>query len=148
MIFHAFQREDDDAVFTVVRNVSGAAYAAGDACVWDSGASADGVRVTVAAAATLSLFRGIVAEAIANSAYGKVQVHGYCAAAKVSNDITTAQTVGNILLPLAATNALGGASGSVAGDGKSGFVYALETYATATAGAIAATTKKVLIRAL
>lgn len=147
MIFHAFQREDDDSVFTVVRNVAGSAFSAGQACVWDSSAP-DGVRVSVAATATLSLFRGICAEAIADSAYGKVQVHGYCAAASVMNDITTAQTVGNILLPVNTQKYLGGPSGSVASDGKSGFVYALEVYATATAGAVAATNKKVLVRAL
>ena len=147
MIFHSFQREDDDSVFTVVKNATASALAAGDAVVWDIG-TPDGVRVTAPIAATTSLFRGIVAEAIAASGYGKVQVHGYCAAAKVLNDITTAQTAGNILLIQTNANALGGPSGSVASDGKSGFVYALEAYATATAGAVATISKKVMIRAL
>jgi hypothetical protein len=147
MIFHAFQREDDDSVFTVAKNVTASTMTVGEAVVWDSG-TPDGVRVTAPVATTLSLFRGIVAEAIVASGYGKVQVHGYCAAAKVLNDITTAQTAGNILLIATNANVLGGTSGSVAGDGKSGFVYALEAYATATAGAVTTTTKKVLIRAL
>lgn len=145
MIFHSFQREDDDSVFTVCKNVTASALAAGDAVVWDSG-SPDGVRVTAPTAATLSLFRGIVAEAIAASGYGKVQIHGYCAAAAVRTDVTTAHTVGNHLLICTNANKLGGTGGCLTGDGKSGFVYALEVLA-ATATTID-TTKKVMIRAM
>ncbi len=143
MIFHAFQREDDDAVFTVARNVSGAAFAVGDAAVWDVGSSVDGVRVSTAAAATVGVFRGIVAEAISDSGYGKVQVHGYCATAKVSNDTSNAIVAGTVLVCTAADAVL---IYSAASDGKTGFVYAAEAYDSATTPS--ATTKKVLIRAL
>jgi hypothetical protein len=143
MIFHAFQREDDDAVFTVVKNVSGGALAAGESVVWDITSSVDGVRVTAPVTATASLFRGIVAEAIADNAYGKVQVHGYCSAAKVSNG-TQAIATGTILIT--ATNAkhlVYSAANTTIG----GFVYAAEAYASDTSAAVAAN-KKVLIRAL
>lgn len=143
MIFSAFQREDDDSVFTVVRNVSGGSFAVGDVCVWDI-AAPDGVRVSQAASATLSLFRGIVAEeAISNSSYGKVQVGGYNSYAKVSNSTNQAIAAGNILVATAAAKYL---SYSAAGDGKSGFVYAGEAVATAATPAAAA--HKVLLRAL
>ncbi len=145
MIFHSFQREDDDAVFTVVRNVSGAAFAAGDACVWDIGSSVDGVRVTAAAAATLALFRGVVAEAIADSAYGKVQIHGYCASAQVSCDTSVSIAAGSVLICTADDTVLiYGAAGT---GGLNGFVYAAEDFA-ANATTPAAASKKVLIRAL
>lgn len=137
MIFHSFQREDDDAVFTVAKNVSNAAMAAGDAVVWDSGSSVDGVRVTAPASGTLSLFRGIVAEAIADDAYGKVQVHGYCSNAQVTSHITIA--AGNVLIPSTSKTLYYGAAGT----GRNGYVYACEAQAFTSLGA-----KKVLIRAL
>jgi len=143
MIFNAFQRDDDDAVFTIVRNVSGAARAVGDAVVWDISASVDGVRVTQPATATLSLFRGILVEALADSAYGKCQVHGYNASAYVTNSTNTAIAAGDILVP---ANAKDGLAYSAASDGKTGFVFAAEAFATATTPAEAL--KKVLIRAL
>jgi hypothetical protein len=142
MIFSAFQREDDDSLFTVVRNVSGAALAAGEAVAWDV-VSPDGVRVSVPATATLSLFKGVVAEAIADSQYGKVQVGGYNSYAKVINSTNQAIAAGNILIPVDAQKYL---AYSAASDGKSGFVYAAEAFATATTPAAAA--KKVFIRAL
>lgn len=144
MIFHSFQREDDDAVFTVVRNVSGAAFVSGDACVWDVGASVDGVRVTAAAAATLALFRGIVAESIADSAYGKVQIHGYFSTANVSNDTSNAIVAGSVLI--ASTDDTVLVYGAAGTGGLSGFVYAAEAYDSAATPAVA--DKKVLIRAM
>ncbi len=143
MIFNAFQRDDDDAVFTVVRNVSGAARAVGDNVVWDITASVDGVRVSVPATATLSLFRGVLVEALADSAYGKAQVHGYNAACAVSNDTSVAVAAGDILLPGDGDDFL---LRSGAGDGLTGFIYAAAAVATGTSPAEA--TVPVLIRAL
>lgn len=142
MIFSAFQREDDDALFTVVRNVSGGALAAGDSVSWDT-ASPDGVRVTAPAANTLSLFRGVVAEAIADSQYGKVQVGGYNSYAKVTNTTNVAIAAGDVLLTSTGKVLARAADGT---GGVSGFVYAAEAVATATTPAAAA--KKVFIRAL
>jgi len=137
---------DCEKIFGQFQNVRGSAFAAGDAVVLDSGASVDGARVTVAATATLSLFIGVCTTAIANSAYGQVQVYGFCSVANVLNDITTAQTVGNLLLPANGAVTLGGASGSVVSDGKSGYVYALEVFTTQTTPI--ALPKKVFIRAM
>jgi hypothetical protein len=142
MIFSAFQKEDDDAIFTVVRNVSGGAFAAGQTCVWDI-ATPDGVRISQAASTTLSLFRGICAEAIADSAYGKVQVGGYNSYASVIGLTNATPAAGNCLVPVAAQKYL---AYSAAGDGKSGFVYLAESIASAVTPSAAA--KKVLVRAL
>ncbi len=136
MIFHAFQREDDDAVFSVAKNVSNATLAVGDAVVWATG-SPDGVQVTAPASGTLSLFRGIVAESILDDAYGKVQVHGYCSSASVTSHITIA--AGNVLIPNTSKQLYYGAAGT----GRNGYVYACEAQAWTSLGA-----KKVLIRAL
>lgn len=139
MIFNAFQREDDDAVFTVVKNVSSEALAAGDAVVWDY-SSVDGVRVTHPGSATLSLFRGIVAEAIADDAYGKVQVHGYCTTARVTKAVTI--TAGDVLIPVAGVFYL---VGTQTRTGTEGFVFAAESRDSAQT---AEADTKVLIRAL
>lgn len=141
MIFNAFQRDDDDAVFTVVRNVSGGARAIGDTVVWDISASVDGVRVTVPITATLSLFRGVLVEALADSGYGKCQVHGYNSAAAVQ-DTSVTIAAGNILIPVSGADAL---TFSTASDGLTGFVYAAEAVAADTSAEVLA---GVLIRAL
>jgi hypothetical protein len=143
MIFNAFQREDDDAVFTVARNVQASALSAGEAVVWDSSASVDGVRVSQPATATLSLFHGIAGEAVADSAYGRFQLHGYKAEASVTDHTTQAVAAGDILIPVDGQNYL---ARSAASDGKTGFVYAAAAVATATTPAAA--NRKVLIRAL
>jgi len=143
MIFSAFQREDDDSIFTVVKNVAGSSFAAGQVCVWDITSSVDGVRVSVPATATLSLFRGVCAEAIADGTYGKVQVGGYNSYASVTNDTSQAVAAGDILIPVNAAKHL---ARSGASDGKSGFIYAAAAVTTATTPAAAAV--KVLIRAL
>jgi len=136
MIFNAFQREDDDAVFTVAKNVSGTTYSLGEVAVWDSGANADGVRVTQAAAATLGLFRGVCAETILDSGFGKFQVHGYNDDALVNGTATA----GDVLLATAAQKYLSGAAASL---GNEGFVYAAKDKAGAPTAASA-----VFIRAL
>lgn len=138
MIFNAFQREDDDSVFTVAKNVSGGAYVVGDVAVWDISASVDGVRVTTPAAATLSLFRGVAGEPIADSGYGRFQIHGYNPATKCEG--TADFVAGDALIPVAGQKYL---VFGAAGNGMNGLVYAAEAYTTA-----AVALKKTLIRAL
>lgn len=144
MIFSAFQREDDDAIFTVVKNVSGTAFAAGDAVAWDT-ATPDGVRATAPASNTLSLFRGVVSEdgGIANGAYGKVQVGGYNSYAKVTNGTSQAIAAGDVLVATTGKLLAWSAAGT---GGVSGFVYAAEAVATGATPASAA--KKIFLRAL
>ncbi len=147
MIWNGFQKEEDDSVFTIVRNVSGSSKAAGQPVVWDISASVDGVRVTVPVTATLSLFRGILVETLADSAYGRCQIHGYNSVAAVYNQYTTTIAAGDILIPSAAS--LAGLIWSSVGDGKSGFVYAAEALAPVTQTTLsAAAAKKVLVRAI
>lgn len=143
MIWNAFQREESDNVFTMVRNVRGSTVSAGAVVVWDGGASVDGVRITTPATATLSLAVGLTAESIADSAYGKVLVHGYTSAGYVIGTTNVTLTAGDILVPVNGQTYLAYSTGS---DGKSGFFYSADAFASSTTPAI--TTKKVMVRAL
>ena len=149
MLFQRVNRTDPERVFTVVYNASGGAFTIGQAMEYDTGTSADGIRVSTPSTAGLSSFAGLSTGAIANGAYGLAQVYGYCSFAAVINDITTALVAGKILVPVnAQANLDSKAAGIAAADGKTGFITALQTNATATAGAIAAAAHKVFIRAM
>lgn len=124
-------------------NVAGATVTANYPCVWDT-STADGVRVTKPATATLSLFVGIANKDIVDSAYGLVQAYGYRASAFVINDITTAVTAGNALVCTAAQWYL--TDVRAAGTGLNGMIYAAEAFVTNATPAAA--NKKVFIRAL
>jgi hypothetical protein len=142
MIFQRINREDAEKVFLIAYNVAGATITANYPAVWDI-STADGVRVSKPATATLSLFIGVSNKDIADSAYGLFQVYGYRASAYVTNDTSQAIAAGDVLIPV---NAAWHMARSTASDGKSGFLYAGEAFATATTPAAA--NKKVFIRAL
>lgn len=143
MLLPAVVGDDQAEVgFTRVKNVSGGALAQGDTVVWDVTAP-DGVRVSKAATATLSLLVGILVAALANGAYGIAHSYGYNANAKVTNDTSVAVAAGDILIPVNAQVYL---ARSAASDGKTGFVFAAEALATATTPAAAL--KKVFIKCL
>ena len=142
MIFPRITRGNAERMFGIFYNVAGATITANYPGVFDI-STADGVRVSKPATATLSLFAGLANRDIADSAYGLFQVYGYRASGYLTNDTSQAIAAGDILIPVNAQWYLGR---SAASDGKSGFVYAGESFATATTPA--ATTKKVFIRAL
>lgn len=134
---------EPEKVFVNVLNVQAVTVQAGDVVVWDVG-TADGVRTTQPVTATLSLVVGVVDTDIATLSYGLVQNYGYRAAgALITNDTSVAVVAGDILIPVTATDRLARTSAS---DGKAGFIYAAEAFATATTPAAAL--KKVFIRCL
>lgn len=149
MRFQRINAEDSEKVFTVIKNVSTETLSLGYSVVWDTG-TADGVRVTKPATATLSLFTGIVRGGRGNKTniqvndFGEVQVYGYCANALILNNTSAAGSAaaGNILLP---TNAQWYLSGPTASDGKSGFAFSATAVATGTGAAV---TSSVFLRAL
>lgn len=148
MLFQRVNRTDAEKVFVVVYNASGGAFTTGQAMCWDCGTSADGIRVTTPATATLSAFAGLASAGIANGAYGLAQVYGYTASASVKPDVTTALVAGNIFLPVngSADLSCDAAAGVDASDGKTGFIIAMQTNTTMTTPVAAAT--KVFVRAL
>lgn len=144
MLFQRVNREDAEKVYIIVYNVAGATITANYPCVWDTG-TADGVRVTKPATATLSLFVGLANKDIADSAYGLVQAYGYRASGYMTNDTSVAITAGNPLKPVAAQWYL---TDTGVGTGDDGMIYAGEAFATAATTLVAAANKKVFIRAL
>lgn len=148
MLFQRVNRTDAEKVFVIVYNASGGAFTTGQCMVWDCGTSADGIRVTTPATATLSSFAGLASAGIANAAYGLAQVYGYTASASVKPDVTTALAAGKIFLPVngSADLSCDGAAGIAAADGKTGFIIAMQTNTTMTTPVASA--HKAFIRAL
>src|SRR5512135_1023139 len=83
MLFKRLNRSDAEKVFIIAQNVSGSTMTAGYSCVFDVGASVDGVRVTQASSTDLQAFAGVADSDIANNAYGKVQIYGYRSSAYI-----------------------------------------------------------------
>jgi hypothetical protein len=143
MLFQRINRSDPEQVYAIFYNVAGATITAGYPAVWDL-SSPDGVAVTKPSTAALSLIVGIAAQTITDSSYGKFQVYGYRASAYVTNATSVTVSYGNILIPVDSQWYL---ANSAQGDGKSGFIFAAETYAANTS-VTAAGNKKVFIRCL
>lgn len=83
MLFKRISRASPEVVFVVARNVSGGTITAGYSAVWDTGASADGVRVTQATTAALQAYAGVADQDIANGDYGLLQVYGYRSSVRI-----------------------------------------------------------------
>ncbi len=83
MLFKRISRASPEVVFVVARNVSGGTLTAGYNAVWDTGASADGVRVTQATTAALQAYAGVADQDIANGDYGLLQVYGYRSSVRI-----------------------------------------------------------------
>jgi hypothetical protein len=146
LIFSRVSRTDAECIYTIVQNTNGAAVSSGVAMVWGGGgggASFDGIIVAAPATATLSLLAGITGEAMADSAYGKLQIYGANTQAYITNTTNTAIALGDILKPVNAVTYLTRAGAS---DGTTGFVIAGEAVATATTPAQAV--HKVFIRCM
>ena len=142
LLFQRIVRGDPEQIYGVFYNVAGATITAGYAAVYDTG-TFDGVRVTKPATATLSLLVGVANKDIADSTYGAFQMYGYRQSAYVTNDTSVAIAAGDILI---AANAVWTLGRSAASDGKTGFVIAGQSFATATTPAGA--NKNVFLRCL
>lgn len=143
MLFKRVSRAQAETVFVVVKNVSGSTITAGYSCVFDVGASVDGVRVTQASAADLQAYAGIADSSIANNAYGLVQVYGYRSSAYIYSS-TGSSVAGDNLTVVAAEWGLTPAA--TAGTSKAfGFLCAA---VTASSSSQFHTTAAVFVRAL
>ncbi len=142
MLFQRINRTDAETVFAIFYNVEGATITANYPAVWDT-ATADGVRVTKPATATLSLLVGLANKDIADSSYGLFQIYGYRSSGFTTNGTSQAISAGDILVPVNAQSYL---AWSAASDGKTGFIFAGQSFATATTPA--AVNKNVFIRCM
>ena len=146
MLFQRISRSNPEKVFIVCKNGYGtAALTNGQPVMWDLG-DADGVNVTQPSQAFKrgAAFAGIVAETIAVSGFGLIQVYGYHSAVIVDSSTTADIYTGAALfMSVAAFNLEGPymASGATAGvhlDDKA-VACALEAYGSvATTGTIKA----------
>lgn len=99
MLFKRVSRTYPEQIFIVVKNVSGGTLTAGYWAAWDTGASADGVRVTQVATATLAAMAGVADADIANNDYGLLQVYGFRSSAYVYSS-TGSSAAGDYLAPV------------------------------------------------
>ncbi len=130
MLFKRISRSNAETVFIVAKNVSGSTITAGYSCVFDTGGSVDGVRVTQASTTDLSAYAGVADNDIANSAYGLVQVYGYRSAVFVKrSDNSAVIAVGAGLIPVG--NEWGLLHQTTSGTAKS-FAFLCEAIADST----------------
>lgn len=101
MQFPTLISSDAEKVFIVCRNVSAAAVSAGKAVEFDVETVTDGNAVTQAKSGSKSgLFAGIADAAMADSAYGLVQVYGYRQSAYCSFASANSIVAGDFLAPV------------------------------------------------
>lgn len=96
MLFKRVSRTAAEQVFIVVQNVSGSTITAGYSCVFDCGASVDGVRVTQATSTDVQAYAGVADADIANNAYGLIQVYGYRSAVYIYSSTGSSATGDNL----------------------------------------------------
>ncbi len=142
MKFATVLNTEADKLWVNILNTQASALDEGDSVVWST-TTPDGVRTMQPTTATLSLFVGIADDAIAASAYGLAQAYGYRSTALVTNATNASIAAGDILIPV---NAADYAARSAASDGKTGFIFAGEAFASNATPAAAK--KKVFLKAL
>lgn len=128
-----------EAVFGVFKNSTGGTTAI-DSVVSLSLSTPDGIKYIQPTTASLNVVLGVADAAIADSAYGFVQLYGYRATSKLLLT-DTSQAAGAKLSPVNAQDYL---SSIAAGDGRDGFFVLLESHTTGAG----TTSKKIHIRAL
>lgn len=96
MLFKRVSRTQAETVFIVAKNVSGSTITAGYSCVFDVGASVDGVRVSQADSTDLQAYAGVADADIANNAFGLIQVYGYRATTYLYSSTGTSVTGDNL----------------------------------------------------
>ena len=105
MIFQRINRTNAERVFVVFK-ANEAGIAADDVCQLDTTAgSADGVNIIQPEAAGLNLTVGLADAAIADGAYGLVQVYGYRSTSRL-HVRSSSLTAGHHLIPATAVDEL------------------------------------------
>lgn len=143
MLFKRVSRSSPEVAYIVVQNVSGSTLTAGYSCVFDVGASADGVRVSQADTVDLQAFAGVADSDIANNAYGLVQVYGFRSSAYILSSAGSSAAGDNL-------NTANGSWGltPVASTGSAKAFGFLCSAITASSSSAFNTTASVFIRAL
>jgi hypothetical protein len=143
MLFKRINRDSAEKIYIVCKNVSGGVLTAGYTCVFDTGASCDGVRVTQATTAALGSVAGVADADIANNGYGLIQAWGYRSSAYIYTS-TGSSVAGDVL---GTTNAEWGLTPTASTSTAPAFGFLCEAVAASTSSRFH-TTAKVFIRAL
>jgi len=145
MLFKRLNRSDAERVFCVFQaNVAN--IAADDVVQLEcTAASVDGVKIVQPTSAQLNAVVGIADAAIANGAYGLVQIYGYRSTSRILQSGSTLP-IGVALVAAAGQDWLDTISLTGAGAYLPGFVL-LET-AQSAIGANSTTSKKIFIRCM
>jgi len=145
MLFKRLNRTDAERVFAVFQ-ANEANISADDVVALElTAASVDGVKITQPVTASLAAVVGIVDAAIANGAYGLVQIYGYRSTSRVLQTGTSLTAGLTILAPVNAADYL--SSGATV---PAGYLpaFVLLNSAQSAAGANSTTSNKVFIRCM
>jgi hypothetical protein len=136
MIFKRLNRTSPEQVYAVFKNNEGSAFTANQVVQLDMTSSVDGVNIVEPNASELNAVVGILDAALANGAYGLVQIYGYRSQANIELSGSSI-AVGNALLPRAGSKLLAYGGNLVPASGLfSGFFAAESQVSTAGAGTI------------
>lgn len=150
MIFQRVNRTDPERVFVVMRNNEGATINANQTVQLElASASIDGVRVRDMDTGNLHAFVGVADAAIADGAYGLIQVYGYRSTSILFQTNTSVDT-GVVLIPVAAQDYLDSVATTVASNTTITLqpIFAFLGESIASSSASATISKKIFIRAL
>lgn len=157
MQFQQIDRSDAEKVYAAVYNVSGGTLSAG-AAAYHIVSSGDGISVSNAGTTRSWAFAGIIKDAIADSAYGRAQVYGFCSAYMVLNSSTVSAVPGTQLVAVNSKDYLADyasaniftavSSATWTGGSPWNFVTLMDTYASAASANSTAALKSVFVRAL
>ena len=145
MLFKRLNRTDAERVFAVFQANAASIVADQVASLELTAASVDGVKITQPAAASLTAVVGIVDAAIANGAYGLVQIYGYRSTSIVLQTGTSLTAGLTVLAPVAAQNYL--SSGATVPAGYLPSFVLLNSQSSAP-GANSTTSAKIFIRCM
>lgn len=149
MLFQQINRTDAEKVFIIVKNTSGGTLNANVPVYFETDEQSDGIAVSQMVAGAALLFAGINHSALADDAYGLVQVYGRRESAVVSPVVSSYSAVpGTQLVGVAGAGYLAYWS-AVSGNlfNVETFVTCMETLASAD-GKSATSNAVVFIRAL
>lgn len=150
MMFKRVNRTDPEQVFVVVFNNEGASLSANATCQLEmASASVDGIKVRQPDTANLFAFVGIVDAAIADQAYGIVQIYGYRSTVTVFQTGTSAAT-GAILVPVAGAGYMATSAQTYASNTTITFlpIFAVLAESVTDSSASATVNAKAFIRAM
>ncbi len=144
MIFKRLNRTSPEQVFAVFQ-ANEASIAADDVvCLELAAASVDGVKIQQPITLELNATVGVADAAIANGAYGLVQIYGYRSTSRILNASSVSITPGMALVPVNAQDYFG--TSSLAGEVALPSFVVLES--VASTGTTATVSRKIFIRAM